>query len=291
MAMLLDGKKTSAEIREEIKKDVEVLAPRGVTPCLAGVLVGEDPGSASYVALKEKAASALGISARMVHLPETISEADFLGEIEQLNNDESVHGIFVQLPVPAQIDEQKVMNAVVPEKDVDGFNPVNVGRAWLGQQAFLPATPAGIDEILRRYRCSLEGKHAVIVNVDNLVGKPLASIWAQDNAGATVTLIRPEDPKLALATAQADIIVVAVNKPAFIKADMVKDGVIAIDFGANYVKEPGSDKEKLVGDLDFNGLQEKAGAITPVPGGIGPMTVTMLMHNTVTAAKMSAGLV
>ena len=290
MAVLLDGKKTSSEIREELKGEVAALIQKGITPGIAGVLVGGDPGSESYISLKEKAATALGITFRMKHFPADITEAALLKEIESLNRDKTVHGIFVQLPMPGHIDENRVLNAVCPEKDVDGFHPMNVGRAWLGQRAFLPATPAGIDEILRRYGYSVAGKHAVIVNVDNLVGKPVASIWVQEHRAATVTLVQPEDPRLAYLTALADIIVVAVNKPKFITADMVKEGVIGIDFGANYIKEPGSNKEKLVGDLDFEGLQDKAGALTPVPGGIGPMTVTMLMYNTVTAASMAAGL-
>ncbi|MDD4858713.1 MAG: tetrahydrofolate dehydrogenase/cyclohydrolase catalytic domain-containing protein [Dehalococcoidales bacterium] len=290
MAVILDGKKTSADIKAELAQQVIALRERGITPGIAGVLVGENPGSASYVKLKEKAAEALGIKSNMLRLPVEISEAALLSEITKLNADPAIHGIFVQLPLPTHVDENRVLNAVLPRKDVDGFNPANVGKAWLGQEAFLPATPAGIDEILRRYRYSLKGKHAVIVNIDNLVGKPLASLWAQEKTGATVTLVPPDNPGLSHYTKQADIIIVAVNKPNFITAEMVKEGVIAIDFGANYIKQPGQEKEILVGDLDFPAIARKAEAITPVPGGIGPMTVTMLMSNTIKAAILAAGL-
>ncbi|MFO8143537.1 MAG: tetrahydrofolate dehydrogenase/cyclohydrolase catalytic domain-containing protein [Dehalococcoidales bacterium] len=291
MVTILDGRKTSAEIKEELKRETESLAGKGIVPGITGILVGEDPGSASYVRLKEKAANQLGIRAAMLKLAENVSEADVLKEVDRLNQDKNVHGIFIQLPMPGHIDENRVLNAVAPDKDVDGFHPSNVGRAWLGQSAFLPATPIGIHEILVRYGyANLKGKSVVIVNVDNLVGKPLASLWAQEAVGANVTLCHPNAPDLANYTRGADIVVVAVDKARFITADMVKEGVIAIDFGANYIKDPSDDKEKLVGDLDFDAIKEKAEAITPVPGGIGPMTVTMLMHSTVRAAKLAGGL-
>jgi len=291
MATILDGRKTSAEIREELKQQTENLREKGVIPGITGILVGEDPGSASYIRLKEKAANELGIRTEMLRLAENTPEPDLLKEIERLNADDGIHGIFIQLPLPEHIDENKALNAVSPDKDVDGFHPTNVGKAWLGQKAFLPATPIGIHELLVRYGYgNLKGKNVVMVNVDNLVGKPLASIWAQEKIGANVTLCHPLTPDLAHYTRQADILVVAVDRAKFITADMVKEGVIAIDFGANYIKDPSSDKEKLVGDLDFDAVKEKAEAITPVPGGVGPMTVTMLMHSTVTAAKLASGL-
>jgi len=291
MATILDGRKTSAEIREELKQQTENLREKGVIPGITGILVGEDPGSASYIRLKEKAANELGIRTEMLRLVENTPEPDLLKEIERLNADDGIHGIFIQLPLPEHIDENKALNAVSPDKDVDGFHPTNVGKAWLGQKAFLPATPIGIHELLVRYGYgNLKGKNVVMVNVDNLVGKPLASIWAQEKIGANVTLCHPLTPGLAHYTRQADILVVAVDRAKFITADMVKEGVIAIDFGANYIKDPSSDKEKLVGDLDFDAVKEKAEAITPVPGGVGPMTVTMLMHSTVTAAKLASGL-
>jgi len=291
MVTILDGKKTSAEIREELKQQIEVLREKGVTPGITGILVGEDPGSASYIRLKEKAANELGIYTEMLRLAENTTESELLEEIDRLNSDSKVHGIFIQLPLPGHIDENKALNAVAPDKDVDGFHPTNVGKAWLGQKAFLPATPSGIYEILIRYGYKdFKGKHMVIVNVDNLVGKPLASIFVQENMGANVTLCNPSTPNLSDYTRQADIVVVAVDKPKFITADMVKEGVIAIDFGANYIEDPVEKKTRLVGDLDFDAIKEKAEAITPVPGGIGPMTVTMLLLNTVTAAKLVAGL-
>ena len=291
MATILDGRKTSAEIREELKQQTESLREKGIIPGITGILVGEDPGSASYIRLKEKAANELGIRAEMLRLAENTSEPDLLKEIERLNADDEIHGIFIQLPLPGHINENRALNAVSPDKDVDGFHPTNVGKAWLGQKAFLPATPIGIHELLVRYGYGdLKGKNVVMVNVDNLVGKPLASIWAQEEIGANVTLCHPSTPDLAHYTRRADVLVVAVDRAQFITADMVKEGVIAIDFGANYMKDSSSDKEKLVGDLDFDMVKEKAGAITPVPGGVGPMTVTMLMHSTVTAAKLASGL-
>jgi len=291
MATILDGKKTSAEIREELKQQIGILREKGVIPGITGILVGEDPGSASYIRLKEKAANELGISTEMLRLAENTTESELLKEIDRLNSDSKVHGIFIQLPLPGHINENQALNAVLPDKDVDGFHPTNVGKAWLGQKAFLPATPSGIYEILIRYGYNdFKGKNTVIVNVDNLVGKPLASIFVQENVGANVTLCNPSTPNLSDYTRRADIVVVAVDKPKFITADMVKEGVIAIDFGANYIEDPIDKKTKLVGDLDFDAIKEKAEAITPVPGGIGPMTVTMLLLNTVTAAKLVAGL-
>lgn len=291
MATILDGKKTSAEIREELKQQIGSLREKGIIPGITGILVGEDPGSASYIRLKEKAANELGIQTEMLRLAENTTESELLKEIDRLNSDSKVHGIFIQLPLPGHINENQALNAVSPDKDVDGFHPTNVGKAWLGQKAFLPATPSGIYEILIRYGYKdFKGKNMVIVNVDNLVGKPLASIFIQENIGANVTLCHPFIPNLSDYTRRADIIVVAVDKPKFITADMVKEGVIAIDFGANYIEDPTDKKTRLVGDLDFDAIKEKAEAITPVPGGIGPMTVTMLLLNTVTAAKLVAGL-
>jgi len=286
-ATILDGRRISTEIREELKQRTAKLKERGITPGLAGILVGEDPGSASYIGLKEKASVEVGIRSGMVRLPHDTREDDLLKEIERLNSDPAIHGIFIQLPLPEHIDENKALTAISPSKDVDGFHPMNVGKAWMGQEAFLPATPIGIHEMLLRsgYR-NLKGKNVVIVNVDNLVGKPLASILAQEEVGANVTLCHPSTPHLSAFTRSADMVVVSVNKPKFITADMVKDGVIAIDFGANYIEDPTSKTgQRLVGDLDFDAIRQKAEAITPVPGGVGPMTVTMLLVNTVTAAE------
>jgi len=288
MAKILDGKKLSTEIRDELKQDIKSLKEKGIVPGLAGILVGDDEGSATYVRLKEKAGEALGIHSETVRLSKDTTEEHLLKEIDRLNFDSEIHGIFIQLPLPKHINENKALNAILPEKDVDGFHPMNVGKAWLGQEAFFPATPDGIREILVRYGYSnLKDKHAVIVSTDNLVGKPLASILVQEDVGANVTLCHSSTPNLSDYTRQADILVVSVNKAKFISADMVKEGVIAIDFGANYIENPAdSTKKKLVGDIDFEGVKEKAEAITPVPGGVGPMTITMLLCSTVKAAKI-----
>ena len=292
-AKILDGRKISSEIREELKGRAERLKEKGVIPGLAGILVGEDPGSTTYINLKEKASAEVGIKSEMVRLPGDIKEEELLKEISRLNLDAKIHGIFIQLPLPRHLDENKALTTISADKDVDGFHPTNVGKAWMGQQAFLPATPIGIYEMLLRSGYgNLKGKNVVIVNVDNLVGKPLASILVQEGekAGANVTLCHPSTPDVSAYTRRADIVVVSVNKAKFITADMVKDGVIAIDFGANYIEDPGSKTGKrLVGDLDFDAIKEKAEAITPVPGGVGPMTVTMLLVNTVTAAERQAG--
>jgi methylenetetrahydrofolate dehydrogenase (NADP+)/methenyltetrahydrofolate cyclohydrolase len=288
---VLDGRQLSIEIREELKERVKKLKEEGVTPGLAGILVGEDPGSASYIGLKEKASVDVGINSQMVRLPQNIKQKDLLKEIDRLNKDAAIHGIFIQLPLPKHLDENKALTTVLPEKDVDGFHPTNVGKAWMGQEAFLPATPVGIWEMLVRYGYSdLKGKEVVIVNVDNLVGKPLASILAQEKVGANVTLCQPSTPNLSAHTRRADVVVVAVDKPKFLTADMVKEGVIAVDFGANWIDDPSTKSGKrTVGDIDFEPVKEKAEAITPVPGGLGPMTVTMLLFNTVTAAERQAG--
>ena len=288
---ILDGKQLSTEIRDELKGRVAKLKEIGITPGLAGILVGEDPGSASYIGLKERASGDVGINSKMVRLPQDIKEEELLKEIERLNNDAEVHGVFIQLPMPGHLDENKALNLVLPQKDVDGFHPMNVGKAWMGQEAFLPATPIGIWEMLVRTGYSdLKDKEVVIVNVDNLVGKPLASILAQEKIGANVTLCYPSTPNLSAFTRRADVVVVAVDKPKFLTADMVKDGVIAIDFGSNWIDDPSTKTGKrTVGDIDFEPVKEKAEAITPVPGGLGPMTVTMLLFNTVTAAERQAG--
>jgi methylenetetrahydrofolate dehydrogenase (NADP+)/methenyltetrahydrofolate cyclohydrolase len=214
-----------------------------------------------------------------------------LRNIEVLNRDPKVHAIFIQLPLPRHVSEEKALAAIIAEKDVDGFHAVNVGRAWLGQPAFVPAVAIAIQEMLSRSGCPVEGKNVVIVNVDNMVGKPLASILVQDkpNARANVTLCNPASSDLASYTRQADVVVVSVNKPRFITADMIKQGAVLVDFGGTFVEDPVTKKRKTVGDVDFEGVKEKAGAITPVPGGVGPMLVTMLMWSTVEAAKKSTG--
>ena len=288
MTKILDGRKISAEIRDELKQKIRSLKEKGIIPGLVGILVGEDQSSITYIRLKEKAGEELGIHSEIVKLPENTTEEHLLKEIDRLNLDSKIHGIFIQLPLPKHIIESKALNSISPDKDVDGFHPMNVGKAWLGQEAFLPATPSGIYEMLIRYGYNnFKGKNVVIVNVDNLVGKPLASIFAQEDVGANVTLCHPSTPNLSDYTRRADILVVSVNKPRFINADMVKEGVIAVDFGANYIEDPTyKTKRRLVGDVDFEGVKEKTEAITPVPGGVGPMTITMLLYNTIKAAKI-----
>ena len=293
-AMILDGRKISAEIREELKVEAKRLKERGIIPGLAGILVGEDPGSVTYVGLKSKACEEVGIRELMCRLPETVTESELFRNIEKLNKDPQVHGIFIQLPLPKHLSkaEEKALGAILPEKDVDGFHAINVGRAWLGQSAFVPAVAIAMHEMLIRSGYDLKDKEVVIVNVDNMVGKPLASILVQDKekARANVTLCYPSTPNLASYTRRGDVLVVSVNQPKFIIKDMVKEGAVVLDFGSNFMEDPVTKKRKTVGDVDFEAVKEKAGAITPVPGGVGPMLVTMLMLNTVRAAKLAAGL-
>jgi methylenetetrahydrofolate dehydrogenase (NADP+)/methenyltetrahydrofolate cyclohydrolase len=294
-AVILEGRKISAEIREELKGEAKRLKEKkGIVPGLAGVLVGEDPGSITYVGLKSKACEEIGIKEMMCRLPENVSEEELLRNIKRLNQDPQVHAIFIQLPLPKHLagSEEKALAAIVPEKDVDGFHAINVGKAWLGQSAFVPAVAIAMHEMLIRGGYDIKDKEVVIVNVDNMVGKPLASILVQDKekARANVTLCYPSTPNLASYTRRADVVVVSVNKPKFITADMIKEGAVVLDFGGTFVEDPVTKRRKTVGDVDFESVKEKAGAITPVPGGVGPMLVTMLMLSTVQAAKMAAGL-
>ncbi len=289
-ATILDGRKISAEVKGELRERVGRLAEKGIIPGLAGILVGENQSSVTYIRLKEKGSEEVGIYSQIAKLPQDVTEEQLFQGINRLNSDAKIHGIFIQLPLPAHLNEGRVLSLILPDKDVDGLHPVNVGRAWLGQPAFLPAAAIAVHELLIRYGYSVKGKNVVIINVDNLFGKPLASILVQEKEGADVTLCHPSTPNLASYTRGADILVVSVNKPNFITADMVKKGVIVIDFGANYVEESSSGgKGKLVGDVDFEAVKEKAEAITPVPGGVGPMTVTTLLANVVTAAEANNG--
>ncbi|MBA7504982.1 Bifunctional protein FolD protein [subsurface metagenome] len=289
-ATMLDGRKISAEIKGELRERVGRLAEKGIIPGLAGILVGENQSSVTYIRLKETGSEEVGIYSQIAKLPQDVTEEQLFQEINRLNSDAKIHGIFIQLPLPAHLNEGRVFGLILPGKDVDGLHPVNVGRAWLGQPAFLPAAAIAVHELLIRYGYSVKGKNVVIINVDNLFGKPLASILVQEKEGADVTLCHPSTPNLASYTRGADILVVSVNKPNFITADMVKEGVVVIDFGANYVEESSSGgKGKLVGDVDFEAVKEKVEAITPVPGGVGPMTVIMLLVNVVTAAEVNNG--
>ena len=290
-AKLLDGRKISAEIKEDLKADTLRLKERGIVPGLSGILVGEDPGSVVYVGLKSKACEEVGVKEMMCRLPENVTEQELLKNIDRLNKDPLVHAIFIQLPLPKHLNEEKALAAITPEKDVDGFHAVNVGKTWLGQKAFVPAVAIAIYEMVIRGGYDFNDKDVVIVNTDSMVGRPLASILIENEKGrANVTLVHPTTPKLKSYTQRADVLVVSVNKPKFITADMVKDGVIVVDFGSTFVEDPVTKKRKTVGDVDFEAVKEKAEAITPVPGGVGPMLVTMLILSTVQAAKKAAGL-
>jgi methylenetetrahydrofolate dehydrogenase (NADP+)/methenyltetrahydrofolate cyclohydrolase len=289
-AQLIKGAEVSKQIREEITKEVEELKEKhGITPGLATILVGEDPGSKVYVGQKEKACNNLGIYSARTDLPDDTSEADLLDLVKKLNDDPNIHGILCQLPLPKHIDATRVIYAINPDKDVDCFHPVNVGKLMIGASRFLPCTPHGIMELLKRYDVATEGKHVVVVGRSNIVGKPIANLMLQRSPGgnATVTLCHTGTKDLAAFTKMADILIVAIGQPKAITADMVKEGVVVIDVGVNRIGKTPEGKGILAGDVDFDSVQEKAAAITPVPGGVGPMTITMLMKNTVEAAKAS----
>ncbi len=290
MARIIDGKKIAAQIREEIEKEVKALARRKIVPGLAVVLVGDDPASHVYVRMKKKACAELGFASFDHDLAKNCSEKRLLNLIDTLNADATVHGILVQLPVPKQIDEAKILNAIDPAKDVDGFHPVNVGKLLNGEAAFLPGTPHGCQELLLRSGCDPAGKHVVIVGRSNIVGKPMAAILMQKAAGAnaTVTVCHSRTKNLAAITKQADILIAAIGVPNFVKSRMVKAGVVVIDVGVNRVEDASKKRGyRLVGDVDFKNVSKKARAITPVPGGVGPMTITMLLQNTLKAARQA----
>jgi len=287
-AKLIKGTEISKQIREEIAKEIKELKEKhGVTPGLATILVGEDPGSKVYVGQKEKACNKLGIYSERTDLPADASEADLLELVKKLNDNPKIHGILVQLPLPKHIDAERVIYAIDPDKDVDCFNPVNVGKLMIGTGRLLPCTPHGIMELLKRSDITTEGKHVVVVGRSNIVGKPIANMMMQPPSGgnATVTLCHTGTKDLAAFTKMADILIVAVGRPKTITADMVKEGVVVIDVGVNRIGKTPEGKAILAGDVDFDPVQEKASAITPVPGGVGPMTITMLMKNTVEAAR------
>jgi methylenetetrahydrofolate dehydrogenase (NADP+)/methenyltetrahydrofolate cyclohydrolase len=287
-AQLIKGAEISKQIREEITGEIEELKEKhGITPGLATILVGEDPGSKVYVGQKEKACNNLGIYSARTDLPADTSEADLLDLVKKLNDDPKIHGILCQLPLPKHIDATRVIYAIDPDKDVDCFHPVNVGKLMIGTGRFLPCTPHGVVELLKRTGITTEGKHVVVVGRSNIVGKPAANLMLQAPPGgnATVTLCHTGTKDLAAFTKMADILIVAVGRPKMITADMVKEGVVVIDVGVNRIGKTPEGKGILAGDVDFDSVQEKAAAITPVPGGVGPMTITMLMKNTVEAAK------
>ncbi len=287
-ARLIKGGEVSKQIREELIEEIKRLKQQhGISPGLATILVGEDPGSKVYVGQKEKACKELGIFSQRTDLAAQTTEADLLALVEKYNQDSKIHGILVQLPLPKQIDANRVINAIDPDKDVDCFHPFNAGRLMIGTYRFLPCTPHGIMELLRRSGISTDGRHVVVVGRSNIVGKPIANLMLQPAPGgnATVTLCHTGTKDLASFTRMADILIVAIGRAKAITADMVKEGVVVIDVGVNRIGKTPEGKAILAGDVDFDAVQEKAAAITPVPGGVGPMTIIMLMKNTVEAAK------
>ena len=281
-AKIIDGKALAAAVKQEAAQQVEELKARGITPCLAVVLVGEDPASQVYVRGKINDCAQCGIDSRSVRLPETATQAELLAQVKLLAEDPAVHGILVQLPLPAQIDEKTVIDAIPPEKDVDGFSPVNVGRMQIGEPCYLPCTPAGCIRRIESTGIEISGKNAVVIGRSNIVGKPAAMLLLGKNA--TVTICHSKTRNLEEICASADILVAAVGRAGFVTGDMVKPGAVVIDVGINR----GADG-KLHGDVDFEAAAEKAAWITPVPGGVGPMTRAMLMLNTVEAARRAAG--
>ncbi|MBO5051187.1 MAG: bifunctional methylenetetrahydrofolate dehydrogenase/methenyltetrahydrofolate cyclohydrolase FolD [Clostridia bacterium] len=279
MAIMIDGKLVSAQLRQELKEQTSAfIAQTGVTPGLAVILVGDDPASAVYVRNKHRACEEVGMYSAVHKLPAETSESELLALIDKLNADDAIHGILVQLPLPKHISEERVVLAIDPSKDVDAFHPSNVGKIMLGNYRFLPCTPAGVMALLRHYEIEVEGKHCVVVGRSNIVGKPQALLLLEKNG--TVTVCHSRTKNLADITRQADVLVAAVGRPRFITADMVKDGAVVIDVGINRLPDG-----KLCGDVDFAAVEEKAAAITPVPGGVGPMTITMLLQNTLRAAE------
>lgn len=275
---LIDGKAIGQEIRNELKEQVASLTERGHQPGLAVILVGENPASQTYVKNKEKSSIEAGMKSELIKLPETVSEEELLQEVEKLNEDETIDGILVQLPLPKHIDENKVIRAISPDKDVDGFHPMNVGKMLIGQQTFLPCTPYGIMQLLERSNVEIAGKHAVIIGRSNIVGKPMGQLLLQKDA--TVTYCHSRTKDLKKYTKQADILIVAIGMAKFITGDYIKEGATVIDVGMNR-----DENGKLCGDVDFESAEKTAGAITPVPGGVGPMTITMLLKNTVESAE------
>lgn len=287
-AQIIDGKELSGSLKEKLKERINLLSQKGCIPGLAVVLVGEDPASISYVTAKDKACAALGIYSRAIRLPENVEQKELLELIDELNNDKKIDGILVQLPLPKHLDEDLVINSISPEKDVDGFHPINFGKLVLGKEGFIPCTPYGILEMLKSKNIETSGAHIVIVGRSNIVGKPLANLFIRKGAGAnaTVTVCHTGTKDLAEHCRRADIVVAAVGRPNTIDATMIKEGAVVIDVGVNRVVDNTKKRGyRLVGDVDFDSVKEKASFITPVPGGVGPMTITMLLHNTVWSAE------
>lgn len=288
---LIDGKQLAQNLRGEIAAGVERLkAEKGVTPGLAVILVGDNPASVSYVTAKEKACAEAGMLSREIRLPAETTEADLVALVGELNDDPAIHGILVQLPVPKHISDKAVIDAIAPEKDVDGFTPVNVGRMMIGERCFLPCTPHGIIKLIEFSGLDLKGKHAVVIGRSNIVGKPVAALLSRKETNATVTLCHTGTPDVGKFTREADVVVVAAGRPNTLTGDMLKPGAVVIDVGVNRVPDATRPKGfRLVGDADFESCAKVAGAITPVPGGVGPMTITMLLWNTLESARRFAG--
>lgn len=277
-AKIIDGKKIAEDIRQEIKSEVEVLTKRGIIPGLAVILVGNNPASRTYVTNKQKSCHALGMKSVLIELSEEVTENELLEKIKELNTDSSIHGILVQLPLPPQINEKRVIETIIPKKDVDGFHPINIGKMMTGQDTFLPCTPFGIMEMIKHEGISIEGKHVVVIGRSNIVGKPAGQLFLNENA--TVTYCHSRTNNLSYYTKQADILVAAIGKAKFVTEDMVKEDAVVIDVGMNR-----DEYGKLCGDVDFEHVKTKASYITPVPGGVGPMTITMLLSNTLKSAQ------
>ena len=287
-ASIIDGKKIADDVRNSLRVRIDALKSSNCHPGLAVVLVGEDPASKIYVNMKTKRCEELGINSQTIYLPEDTSQAKLLEILDDLNRDDSVHGILVQLPLPDQIDERVVIHSVLPTKDVDGFHPENRGKLALGDDAFVPCTPLGVQEMLLRSNINPAGKHVVIAGRSNLVGLPMALILVQKKPGAnsTVTVCHTGTRDLPTFTKQADILIAAIGRPEVIRGDMVKPGAVVIDVGVNRVDDPTTEKGyRIVGDVEFAAVSEKAAAISPVPGGVGPMTIAMLISNTIKAAE------
>ncbi|HHW6408937.1 TPA: bifunctional methylenetetrahydrofolate dehydrogenase/methenyltetrahydrofolate cyclohydrolase FolD [Staphylococcus aureus] len=283
VAKILDGKQIAKDYRQGLQNQVEALKEKGFTPKLSVILVGNDGASQSYVRSKKKAAEKIGVISEIVHLEETATEEEVLNELNRLNNDDSVSGILVQVPLPKQVSEQKILEAINPDKDVDGFHPINIGKLYIDEQTFVPCTPLGIMEILKHADIDLEGKNAVVIGRSHIVGQPVSKLLLQKNASVTILHSRSKD--MASYLKDADVIVSAVGKPGLVTKDVVKEGAVIIDVG-NTPDENG----KLKGDVDYDAVKEIAGAITPVPGGVGPLTITMVLNNTLLAEKMRRGI-
>ena len=284
---LIDGKQLAASLRAEIAKGVaDLKSEKGVAPGLAVILAGDNPASVSYVTAKEKACKEAGMVSREIRLPETVSEAEIVALVRELNGDDAIHGILVQLPLPRHIGEKAVIDAIAPEKDVDGFTPVNVGKMLIGERCFLPCTPHGILKLIEFSGMDLKGKHAVVIGRSNIVGKPVAVLLSRKETNATVTICHTGTPDVAKFTREADVVVVAAGRPGTLTGDMLKPGAVVIDVGVNRIPDETRPKGfRLAGDADFESCSKVAGAITPVPGGVGPMTITMLLWNTLESAR------